>query len=71
MKIRGYLANFKVLIGTEIAAKILIFELKKTEMHDREANRTYRDRTAESKYLSAVGPSEAELLLNRMGLRPK
>ncbi len=44
---------------------------QKTEMHDREANRSYRNRTAESKYLSAVGPSEAELLLSRMGLRPK
>ena len=47
------------------------FQIKKTEMHDREANRTYRDCTAESKYMSAVGPSEKELLLNRKGLRPK
>ena len=47
--------------GAKAAAKIKIFDKKKTEMHDREANGTYRDRTAESKYLSAVGPSEKEL----------
>ena len=44
-------------------------------MHDREANRTYRDCTAVSKYLSAVGPSErGECLLirhlNRSGVMP-
>jgi len=47
------------------------FRQKKTKMHDREASRTYLDCTAELKYLSAVGPSEIELLFNRKGLRPK
>ena len=61
--------------GAKIAAKIKIFDKKKTEMHDREANRTYRDCAAESKYLSAVGPSErGECLLirylNRNGEMP-
>ena len=61
--------------GAKIAAKIKIFDKKIPEMHDREANRTYRDRTSESKYLSAVDPSErGECLLirhlNRSGEMP-
>ena len=61
--------------GAKIAAKIKIFDKKIPEMHDREANRTYRDCTAESKYLSAVDPSErGECLLirhlNRSGVMP-
>ena len=61
--------------GAKIAAKIKIFDKKIPEMHDREANRTYRDRTSESKYLSAVDPSErGECLLirhlNRSGVMP-
>jgi hypothetical protein len=40
-----------------------ILKIVKSETRDREANRTYRDCTAESKYLSAVGPSEKELEL--------